>query len=637
MFKSLKLYVGETIDLENILATLVDFGYKRQDAVYQEGDFSRRGGILDIFAFTFELPLRVELDAEKISAIKSFNPADGTPLWQHKMVIILPVKKPHTLKTLPFKEEFPIDNFVDLDVGDYVVHTQHGIGRFLGLDKIKIGQNYKDHLVIEYDLQEKLYVPVDQMNFIQKYISFQSRKPKLYRLGSKEWQRAKQQVRKGIQKLAWDLLSLQAMRMTIPAFKYSVDTPWQKEFEATFSFKETPDQIKAMIDVKKDMESGRPMDRLLCGDVGYGKTEVAMRAAFKALMNNKQVAYLVPTTILAEQHYQNFSSRLKDFPVNVQMLSRFKTKREQKDIIEAVSKGTVDIVIGTHRLLSEDVGFKDLGLVIVDEEQRFGVRAKEKLKKLKLNTGVLTLTATPIPRTLYMSLMAAKDLSLINTPPQNRLPINTIVVEYDEDLIRQAILRELERKGQIFFLHNRVQDIEKIKEKIARLLPPAVKLAVGHGQMPSKMLEAVMLDFLKGRTDVLICTMIIESGIDIPNVNTIIVNNAHCFGLSDLHQLRGRVGRFDRPAYAYFMVPKREVMDTDARRRLAAIQEYTQLGSGFKIAMEDLELRGAGNLLGEQQHGFIAAVGFDLYCRLLREAIGSFNKVMTNDKIKNEN
>ena len=637
MFKSLKLYVDETVDLENILAALVDFGYKRQDAVYQEGDFSRRGGILDIFAFTFELPVRIELDAEKIASIKSFSPTDGTPLWQHKMVIILPVKKPHTLKTLPFKEDFPIDNFVDLDIGDYVVHTQHGIGRFLGLDKIKIGQNYKDHLVIEYDRQEKLYVPVDQMNFIQKYISFQSRKPKLYRLGSKEWQRAKQQVRKGIQKLAWELLSLQAMRMTIPAFKYSADTPWQKEFEATFPFKETPDQIKAMADVRNDMESGKPMDRLLCGDVGYGKTEVAMRAAFKAVMNNKQVAYLVPTTILAEQHYQNFSSRLNDFPVNVQMLSRFKTRREQKDIIEAVNKGTVDIVIGTHRLLSDDVSFNDLGLVIVDEEQRFGVRAKEKLKKLRLNTEVLTLTATPIPRTLYMSLMAAKDLSLINTPPQNRLPINTIVVEYDEDLIRQAILRELDRKGQIFFLHNRVQDIEKIKEKIARLLPPAVKLAIGHGQMPSKMLEAVMLDFLKGGIDVLICTMIIESGIDIPNVNTIIVNNAHCFGLSDLHQLRGRVGRFNRPAYAYFMVPKREVMDTEARRRLAAIQEYTQLGSGFKIAMEDLELRGAGNLLGDEQHGFIAAVGFDLYCRLLREAIASFNKVMTNDKIKDAN
>ncbi|MFA5156385.1 MAG: transcription-repair coupling factor [Candidatus Omnitrophota bacterium] len=635
MFKSLKLYVGEAVDLERVLADLVDFGYKRQEAVLQEGDFARRGGIIDIFAFTFELPVRIELEAEKISAIKSFSPSDGTPLWQHKMVIILPVKKPHTIKSIALKEEFPIDNFLDLDVGDYVVHTEHGIGRFLGLDKIKIGEKYKDHLVIEYDRQEKLYVPVDQMHFVQKYISFQARRPKLYRLGSKEWQRAKQRVKKGIQKLAWELLSLQAMRMSVPGIKYAQDTQWQDEFEANFPFKETEDQVKAMVDVKNDMESGRPMDRLLCGDVGYGKTEVAMRAAFKAVMSGKQVAYLVPTTILAEQHYQNFSGRLKDFPVNVEMLSRFKTKREQKDIIGAVSKGSVDIVIGTHRLLSDDVSFKDLGLVIVDEEQRFGVRAKEKLKKLRLNTGVLTLTATPIPRTLYMSLMAARDLSLINTPPQNRLPINTIVVEYDDDLIRQAILRELGRKGQVFFLHNRVQDIEKIKEKVARLLPPGVRLAIGHGQMPSKMLEAVMLDFLKGRIDVLICTMIIESGIDIPNVNTIIVNNAHCFGLADLHQLRGRVGRFDRPAYAYFMVPRREIMDTEARKRLAAIQEYTQLGSGFKIAMEDLELRGAGNILGEQQHGFIASVGFDLYCRLLREAIGTLNKAITNGKAQN--
>ncbi len=368
------------------------------------------------------------------------------------------------------------------------------------------------------------------------------------------------------------------------------------------------------------------MDRLLCGDVGYGKTEVAMRAAFKAVMDNKQVSYLVPTTILAEQHYQNFSNRLKDFPIKVEMLSRFKTMREQKEILQGVAGGAVDIVIGTHRLLSDDVVFKDLGLVIIDEEQRFGVRAKEKLKKLRLNTDVLTLTATPIPRTLYMSLMGAKDLSVINTPPQNRLPINTIVVEYDEDLIRQAISKELGRKGQVYFLHNRVQDIEKIRDKVAKLSPAGAKIAIGHGQMPAKVLEQVMLDFLTGKIDVLVCTMIIESGIDIPNVNTIIVNNAHCFGLSDMHQLRGRVGRFDRPAYAYFMVPRKELLEQEAQKRLAAIAEHSQLGAGFKIAMEDLELRGAGNLLGIQQHGFVAAVGFDLYCRLLREAIGGFQK-----------
>jgi transcription-repair coupling factor (superfamily II helicase) len=368
------------------------------------------------------------------------------------------------------------------------------------------------------------------------------------------------------------------------------------------------------------------MDRLLCGDVGYGKTEVAMRAAFKAVMDNKQVAYLVPTTILAEQHYQNFSHRLTDFPVNIQMLSRFKTDAEQKEIIQGISKGIVDIVVGTHRLLSGDVKFKDLGLVIIDEEQRFGVKAKEKLKTLRLTCDVLTLTATPIPRTLYMSLMGAKDLSVINSPPENRLPIKTAVVEYDEDLIRQAISRELNRKGQVYFVHNRIQDIEKLKERIARLFPEHIRFATAHGQMPPKILEKVMSDFLQAKIDVLVCTMIIESGIDIPNVNTIIINQAHRFGLSDLHQLRGRVGRFDRPAYAYLLVPKREILDTDAQKRLSAIQEYSHLGSGFKIAMEDLELRGAGNILGVEQHGFIAAIGFDLYCRLLREAVGNFKR-----------
>lgn len=627
MFRSLKLYTGATIDLEYILAELsAEFGYKRQARTQEEGDFSRRGDVIDIFPFAFELPIRVELDQDTITRIRTFNPDNGNPLWEHKMVIVLPVKKPHTRKALPFKEEFPIDNFVDLDIGDYVVHNEHGIARFLGLDKIKIGQAAKDHLVLEYDGAEKLYVPVDQMHLVQKYISFQARKPKLYRLGSKEWQRTKTRVRRGIQKTAWELISLQAMRMSVSGFAYAKDTLWQNDFEKTFPFVETPDQARAARDVKADMEKPKPMDRLLCGDVGYGKTEVAMRAAFKAVMDNKQVSYLVPTTILAEQHYQNFSNRLKDFPVRVEMLSRFKTKAQQKEIIQEVARGRVDIVIGTHRLLSDDVVFKDLGLVIIDEEQRFGVAAKEKLKKLRLNTDVLTLTATPIPRTLYMSLMGAKDLSVINTPPQNRLPINTIVVEYDEDLIAQAIHKELARRGQVYFLHNRVQDIQKIRDRVVKLSPVNTKIEIGHGQMPAKLLERVMLDFLAGKIDLLVCTMIIESGIDIPNVNTIIVNNAHSFGLSDLHQLRGRVGRFDRPAYAYFMAPRKELLEQEARSRLLAIAEHSQLGAGFKIAMEDLELRGAGNLLGMQQHGFVAAVGFDLYCRLLREAIGGFEK-----------
>ncbi|MFH1458271.1 MAG: transcription-repair coupling factor [Candidatus Omnitrophota bacterium] len=628
MFKALKLYVGLHRDLDDLMSALVEYNYKRQECVCEEGDFSRRGGILDIFPFSFELPIRMEWEDDALVSIKTYLPATGEAAWDHRMVIILPIKKPAAgvSKRTNFSEEFPLSNFVDLKTGDFIVHNQHGIGRYLGIEKIKVQDRFKDHLVIEYDRQEKLYVPMDAMHLVQKYIAFHIRRPKLYRLGSKEWQRTKERARKGIQRLAWELLSLQAVRLGSAGFAFSADTDWQADFEKTFSFKETPDQLKATLEVKEDMESVRPMDRLLCGDVGYGKTEVAMRAAFKAVMDNGQVAYLVPTTILAEQHYQNFAQRLKEFPVQLQLLCRFKTGAEQRHILDGLAAGSVDIVIGTHRLLSDDVAFRNLGLVIIDEEQRFGVKHKEKLKKLRLTTDVLTLTATPIPRTLYMSLMGAKDLSVINTPPQNRLPIKTIVIEYDDDLVRQAILREVDRKGQVFFLHNRVNDIEKVKEKLSRLLPGSIRCAVAHGQMHPKLLEKAMFDFLTGKSDCLICTMIIESGIDIPNVNTIIVNQAHRFGLSDLHQLRGRVGRFDRPAYAYFLTPRNEILDTDARKRLNAIQEYAYLGSGFNIAMEDLEIRGAGNLLGAEQHGFIAAVGFDLYCRLLREAVGSFSK-----------
>ncbi|MDD5431958.1 MAG: transcription-repair coupling factor [Candidatus Omnitrophica bacterium] len=633
MFKSLKLYLNLSINFEALHASLVDLGYKRQERVLEEGDFARRGGVLDIFPFTFELPIRIEFDNELIQHIRSFNPDTGEPLWEHKIAIILPIKKPSSLKTHSFKEEVPLSNFVDLNIGDYVVHNQHGIGRFLGIEKIKSGAKSKDHLVIEYDRQEKLYVPTDAMNLVQKYIAFHVRKPKLFRLGGKEWQRIKEKTRKGIQKLAWELLSLQAMRLSSQGFSFSKDVDWQKDFEATFPFKETPDQVKATSEVKENMESTKPMDRLLCGDVGYGKTEVAMRAAFKAVMDNKQVAYLVPTTILAEQHYQNFSARLKEFPVKVELLCRFKTQAEQKKIVEGLAGGSIDIVIGTHRLLSEDVLFKNLGLLIIDEEQRFGVKAKEKLKQLRLSIDVLTLTATPIPRTLYMSLMGAKDLSVINTPPQNRLPIKTVVVEYDEDLIKQAILREIGRKGQIYYLHNRIHDIERVKDKLKNWLPSNIRFAIGHGQMPAKILEKIMADFLRGEIDCLVCTMIIESGLDIPNVNTIIVEDADMFGLSDLHQLRGRVGRFNRNAYAYFMVRDKDVLDSPAKKRLNAIQEHTDLGAGFNIAMEDLEIRGAGNLLGIEQHGFIAAVGFDLYCRLLKEAITGFkNAGVFNDK-----
>ncbi|MDD5042834.1 MAG: transcription-repair coupling factor [Candidatus Omnitrophica bacterium] len=636
MFKSFKLYPNQEIGPEALGRTLVEFGYKRGDQVSSEGDFSRRGGIVDIFPFSFELPVRLELDDEKIVSVRAFNPGNGQPLWQHNIVIILPFK-PSGRAQAVFSEEFPLKNFVDLNVGDYVVHNQHGIGRFLGMQKVSSGGTAKDHLVIEYDRNEKLFVPVDSMHLVQKYIAFHSRRPKLYRLGSKEWNRVKARTRKGIAKLAWELLSLQAMRMAGKGFKFSADTEWQADFEKTFPYEETPDQARAAGEVKKDMESLKPMDRLLCGDVGYGKTEVAMRAAFKAVMDNKQVAYLVPTTILAEQHYKNFTSRLKDFPVRVEMLSRFKTASEQRGIIKALAEGGVDIVIGTHRLLSCDVGFKDLGLVIVDEEQRFGVKAKEQLKKFKATIDVMVLTATPIPRTLYMSLMGAKDFSVINTPPENRLPIKTVVVEYDPDLVAQAIKRETGRGGQVFFLHNRIHDLEKVKDSVSRGLNGKIRIAIAHGQMPARQLEEVMSAFINGDIDVLISTMIVESGIDIPNANTIIVDEADTFGLSDLHQLRGRVGRFNRSAYAYFMIGRNRYasLDTSARKRLQAIEEYSGLGAGFNIAMEDLEIRGAGNLLGKEQHGFIMAVGFDLYCRLLREAITNFKKAGVFDESNN--
>ncbi len=637
MFKSLKLYPQQDIDLEALSINLVDFGYKRQEQVLTEGDFSRHGGIIDIFPVSFELPIRIELDIEKIKAIKTFDPSNGQPLWQHNIVIILPFKKLSGIKNEIFSSESVLKNFVDLNTGDFVVHNQYGIGKFLGMQKIKSQGQAKDHLVIEYDRKEKLYVPVESMHLVQKYIAFAARIPKLYSLKNKVWQRTKERARKGIQKLAWELLSLQAMRLASRGFKFSADTDWQSDFEKTFAYQETPDQIKATQEVKSDMQSAKPMDRLLCGDVGYGKTEVAMRAAFKTVMDNKQAAYLVPTTILAEQHYKNFTMRLKNFPINVQMLSRFRTAAEQKKIIESLKNGSLDIVIGTHRLLSCDVSFKDLGLLIIDEEQRFGVAAKEQLKKLKATTDVLVLTATPIPRTLYMSLMGAKDLSVINTPPQNRLSIKTIVVKYDADLVIQAIKHELARNGQVFFLDNRILNLEKIRVRLARGLPDNARIAVAHGQMPAKVLERVMSDFINGDIDILVSTMIIESGIDIPNANTIIVNNAHMFGLSDLHQLRGRVGRFNRSAYAYFMTPcnRDALLEAPAKKRLQAIEEHSDLGAGFNIAMEDLEIRGAGNLLGRQQHGFIVAVGFDLYCRLLKEAIANFKKAGVFDEAHN--
>jgi transcription-repair coupling factor (superfamily II helicase) len=629
MFKSLKFYVSQTIKHAWLLHALTDFGYKRQSQVEQEGDFSLHGGIIDIFPVTFECPIRIELNLDKVESIYSVDVTTGRLIWKHQVVIVLPKKKIVSRGAIAFSEEIPIHNFINLKTGDYVVHVDHGIGKYLGIRRIRVNDKELDHFIVEYEGGDKLYVPVDQAHLIQKYIAFEGKVPKLYKLGSRQWQRNKERSKKGIRRLAWELLQTQALRDSLPGFAFSQDTDWQRQFEETFPYTETPDQIEAMRCVKVDMESPRPMDRLLCGDVGYGKTEVAMRAAFKAVMDNKQVAFLVPTTILAEQHYYNFTKRLKDFPVNVQMLSRFRTARQQEEIIEGLARGTVDIVIGTHRLLSQDLKFKDLGLVIIDEEQRFGVKDKEKLKHLRLLVDILTLTATPIPRTLYLSLMGARDMSVINTPPQNRIPVETHVAEFDDDLIFQAISRELKRDGQVYFVRNRIEGIDETTYKISRLVD-SKKIAMAHGQMPSRQLESIMLAFLRGQIDILVCTMIIESGIDVPNANTLLVENADMFGLADLHQLRGRVGRFNKKAYAYFLIPRGKILSAESKKRLEAIEEFNELGSGFKIAFEDLQIRGAGNLLGEQQHGYIFNLGFDLYCRLLREAITEVKNAFRN-------
>ncbi len=508
----------------------------------------------------------------------------------------------------------------ELRPGDYVVHVDHGIGIFAGLEKLTLDGVEREYLHLKYAEGDSLYVPVENVDRVARYTALTEEPPQLTRLSGADWEHAKARVKKAVRDVARELLALYAARELASGYAFSPDTAWQGELEASFPYLETPDQLKAIAEVKADMERQRPMDRLICGDVGYGKTEIALRAAFKAVMDGKQVAMLVPTTILAQQHFNTFSERLAAFPIRVEMLSRLRSEKEQQEVLAGLKAGTVDIVIGTHRLLQKDVTFKDLGLVIIDEEQRFGVIHKERLKQLRKEVDVLTLTATPIPRTLHMSLMGVRDMSTIETPPEERLPIITIVHEYDETLIREAILRELDRGGQAYFIHNRVQSIEAIANRLRRLVPEA-SFAVAHGQMPEEQLEQVMLDFTQGRYDVLVCTAIIEAGIDIPNVNTIIIDRANHFGLAQLYQLRGRVGRGANRAYAYLLYDKEFQLTETAQKRLEVIGQATELGAGFRIAMKDLEIRGAGNLLGVEQHGHIAAVGFDLYTRLLAEAI----------------
>ncbi len=523
-------------------------------------------------------------------------------------------------KRMARREGLRLRDYRELNMGDYVVHEQHGIGKYLGLSTLEIGGVQRDYLMVKYSGSDKLYIPVDQIDLIQKYISSEGKAPRLHSLGSGEWNRIKSKVDNSVQELARELLSLYAARQATKGYAFSPDHPWQLEFEARFPYEETPDQIQAIADVKADLEKPQPMDRLICGDVGYGKTEVALRAAFKVAMEGKQVVILVPTTILAQQHYRTFQERLKDFPLRVAQLSRFVSLTKQKEILADLARGRIDIIIGTHRILSSDVRIPDLGLLIIDEEQRFGVRHKENLKKMRLDVDVLAMTATPIPRTMHLSLVGARDFSVIETPPENRYPVQTFVVEYSENLIKEAIQRELNRDGQIYFVFNRIEGIGAMAKRIQELFP-AIPIAVGHGRMSEASLEQVMSDFLEGKYKILVSTTIIEAGLDIANVNTLIVYEAERFGLAQLYQLRGRVGRSNRVAYAYLTYRKEKIISDTARKRLQAIKEFTELGSGFKVALKDLEIRGAGNILGAEQHGFMVAVGFDLYCRLLEKAV----------------
>ena len=555
----------------------------------------------------------------------TFLPPSGPPLHLLTDGEIFGWRRPEPRQRHRPVAEAPEAAYADLQIDDWVVHVDHGIGHYAGLVRRAVDGIEREYLAVEYAEGDQLYVPVYQADRLTRYVGPDNRTPALTRLGGVEWRNAKSRVKEAVEEVAQDLLDLYARRQIVQGLSFGTDTPWQQELEASFAYIETPDQIRVIAEVKRDMENFRPMDRLICGDVGYGKTEVALRAAFKAVMDSKQVAVLVPTTILAQQHYHTFRERLTAFPVEVEMLSRFRTPQQQRDILNRLDQGIIDIIIGTHRLIQGDVKFKDLGLLIIDEEQRFGVTHKETLKRLRTEVDVLTLTATPIPRTLYMALTGVRDISTINTPPEERLPIVTHVGPYSQRLVRQAILRELERGGQVFFVHNRVQTINAMRAHLEKLVPEA-RISVAHGQMPEEDLSRRMDEFTSNEIDILLTTSIIESGLDIPNANTLIVDRADTFGLAQLYQLRGRVGRGAQRAYAYFFRHRRRLPTLEGRQRLETIAENTQLGAGYSIAMRDLEIRGAGDILGTRQHGHIAAVGFHLYTRLLADAVRRMRK-----------
>lgn len=515
--------------------------------------------------------------------------------------------------------------FSELSVGDYVVHVNHGIGQYLGIKTIEVSGIKKDYIILQYNKGGMLYVPTNQMDNVMKYLGDSDNPPKLNTLGTKEWYKTKVKAKESLQNIAKELIQLYSDRQNTVGFAFSKDTVWQSQFEEKFPYQETEDQLKSIEEVKKDMESQVPMDRLLCGDVGYGKTEVAIRAAFKATMDQKQVAYLVPTTVLAHQQYEHFKERMKDFPVKVEMLSRFRTKGEQAKILKQIKSGEIDIIIGTHRILQKDIIYKDLGLLIIDEEQRFGVKHKEIIKQYKKNVDVLAMSATPIPRTMHMSIVGIRDMSTIYDPPQERIPVQTYVLEYNDEVIKQAVENEIDRNGQVFYIYNKIEDIERVAHNVSKLVPEA-RVAYAHGRMSPNELESIMFDYINHKIDVLVCTTILEAGIDIPNANTIIIENADRMGLSQLYQIRGRVGRSNKVAHAYITYKKDKVISEVAEKRLKAIKEFTEFGSGFKIALRDLEIRGAGNILGAEQHGHMESVGYDMYCRLLEEAIREIGK-----------
>ena len=634
--KNIQKYYFETreinfynLQLDLLLADIVTYQKNKKKVVLLAGNEISAKKLCDILKEN-QINYKYEREAENVKpgeiivTIGGFS--SGFENYDLNLIVVSlqnnfeePVKRKKKLSST-FKDSEKIV-FADLKPGDIVVHQTHGIGQFIGVNTITADGVTKDYIKIKYRNDDILYVPTNSLDSVRKYIGGgDNSSPRLNKLGGKEWSATTSKVKKNLEAVAKDLIELYAKRQKIKGFSFSPDTPWQKQFEDSFPYTETDDQLRCIQDVKKDMEKSQPMDRLLCGDVGYGKTEVAIRAAFKAVMDQKQVAYLVPTTILANQQYEEFKTRMQEFAINVELLNRFKTKKEQDEIIKKLKLGEVDVVVGTHRLLSEDVNFKDLGLLIIDEEHRFGVKDKEKIKKLRTNIDVLTMTATPIPRTLHMSIVGVRDMSVIYEPPHNRKPVQTYVLEYDQEVITEAITKEIERDGQVFYLFNQVEGIEKKANEISMLVPEA-KVGFAHGKMSGRELEEIMESFINHEINVLVCTTILESGIDIPNANTIIVENADRLGLAQLYQIRGRVGRSDKQAYAYITYKRDKLLSEVADKRLKAIKEFTEFGSGFKIAMRDLEIRGAGSMLGEMQHGHMEQVGYDTYCKLLDEVI----------------